>query len=198
MKIIVIGANGIVGHGISKHLGKDHDIVAIGHTKGALRADIESEASLTEVFEKIGLVDAIICAAGNGSLGTLSDMPESDYRTVLDNKVLGQVNVAKVGRRFLKPEGSITLTSGATAQKPIEGSIAIGMGCAAIEAFVRSAALELPKGQRINVVSPGFIKESMEQLGIDSQYGVPAEKVAMTYLKSAVGSMTGEVLAARL
>jgi len=195
MKILLVGANGIIGQAISNAL-ETHQVIRVGHHHGELKVDIEDQTSIRALFEQVGQVDAIISAAGNGSMGSLKTTTDAGYATVLNNKVMGQVNLVRIGAEYLSDNGSITLTSGQSSQNPMPGSLAIGMGCAAIEAFVRSAALELERGQRINVVSPGFVKETMEQLQMDSTHGVPAHSVAKVYRNSIVGGMNGMLLPA--
>ena len=59
------------------------------------------------------------------------------------------------------PGGSITLTTGILAEEPIRTGVQASTFNAAIDAFVRAAALEMPRGIRINAVSPGVLVESM-------------------------------------
>lgn len=197
MKIVLIGSNGVIGKAISKAL-ENHDVITVGHRSGELTVDLEDNASIEALFEKTGKVDAIICAAGNGSMGSFKDMSDADFAVVLNNKVMGQVNVAKIGSRYLNDNGSITLTSGQAANTVIPGALAIGMGCAAVESFVTYACHELEQGLRINVVSPGFVKESMALFGMDTANGVPAHSVADTYKQAITGAMSGSVLNATL
>ncbi len=70
---------------------------------------------------------------------------------------------------------------------------AIAMGVAAIDAFVATAALELPANKRINAVSPSMVKETMEQWGVDSSTGIPASDVARYYQASIQESASGEI-----
>lgn len=67
---------------------------------------------------------------------------------------MGQVNVALVAQEYLNDGGSITLTSGIVAEQPIRFGAAASMTNAAVEGFVRGAAIELARGVRINAVSP--------------------------------------------
>ncbi|MCG7588561.1 SDR family oxidoreductase, partial [Photobacterium sp. OFAV2-7] len=117
----------------------------------------------------------------------------SAFLEVLNNKVMGQVNVVRLGLDYLNEGGSITLTSGQAANQPMPGTTAITMGVAAINAFVATAALELKDGKRINAVSPGMVKETMELWGIDSSTGIPAKDVATYYQASLDGQYKGIV-----
>ncbi|WP_299788725.1 hypothetical protein [uncultured Shewanella sp.] len=73
------------------------------------------------------------------------------------------------------------------------GAAAISMATAAVNAFSVAAALELKDEKRLNAVSPAFVKETMEMLGMDSTYGIPAEDVATYYQASVEGKANGEV-----
>ncbi|MDF1702991.1 MAG: short chain dehydrogenase, partial [Planctomycetota bacterium] len=64
----------------------------------------------------------------------------------------------------------------------------------AVNAFVMAAAIEMPRGQRINVVSPGVIEEAMEAYGAFFRgfEPVPAVRAARAYAKSVEGAQTGQ------
>ncbi|OLQ80572.1 short chain dehydrogenase [Photobacterium proteolyticum] len=193
MKILAIGANGVIGKAVVSHLQQAHQVIAVGHSQGDYTVDIESKDSIQSLFEKVGMVDAIISMAGNGQMGSLDEMRDSAFLEVLNNKVMGQVNVVRQGLDYLNEGGSITLTSGQAANHPMPGTTAIAMGVAAINAFVATAALELKDGKRINAVSPGMVKETMELCGIDSSTGIPAKDVATYYQASLDGQYKGIV-----
>ncbi|TFH92179.1 short chain dehydrogenase [Vibrio ouci] len=193
MKILAIGANGIIGRAVTNVLSNQHEVVAVGHSQGELTVDIEDITSIQALFEKVGQVDAIISMAGNGGMGSIAEMPSSGYATVLNNKLMGQVNIVRVGMEYLNEGGSITLTSGQASNYPIQGTAAIAIGVAGINAFVGVAALEFEQGKRINAVSPSFVKETLEQWGADSSAGIPADDVAGFYQQSVEGTETGKV-----
>ncbi|MGF1754130.1 short chain dehydrogenase [Vibrio makurazakiensis] len=196
MKILAIGANGIIGKAVVANLEHKHEVIRVGHSNGDLTVDVESQASIKAMFEQVGMVDAIVSMVGNGQMGQLTEMKDSGFSTVLDNKVMGQVNIVRIGLDYLKPNGSITLTSGEAAFNAMPGVSAIAMGTAAINAFISNAALELENGIRINAVSPSMVKETMVLWGIDSSSGIKADDVASYYLASIEGADTGKVFRA--
>ncbi len=79
-------------------------------------------------------------------------------------------------------------------QEPIKGSASISMVNAGLEGFVRAAALELPRGVRVNVVSPPWVMETLIAHKMDSSNGMPAALVAQAYLTGVEGTMTGQIL----
>ncbi|WP_394246918.1 short chain dehydrogenase [Vibrio profundi] len=193
MKILAIGANGVIGQAVLERLKDQHEVIAVGNSKGDLRVNIEDKDSLRALFANVGHVDAIISMAGNGQMGALSEMQDSDFDTVFDNKVMGQVNIVRVGLDYLNEGGSITLTSGEAAFNSMPGVSAISMGTAAINAFVANVSLELSGNKRINAVSPSLVKETMDLWGVDSANGIKASDVASYYYASISGDETGRV-----
>jgi len=105
------------------------------------------------------------------------------------------VNLALAAREHLVDGGSITLTSGILGEVPVAGGSSASMADAALEGFVRAAAAELPRGIRINVVSPSILVESLEAFGAMFRgfEPVPAARAALAYSRSVEGIQTGQV-----
>lgn len=197
MRIVVIGATGIIGRAVVDALGTNHEILRVGLRRGDYTVDLASKPSIAALFETVGTVDAVVSTAGDARFGRLADLTDEDFALALHNKLLGQVNLVRVGVAHVTDGGSFTLTSGILAQTPMPGSAAISLANAGLEGFARAAALELPRGIRINVVSPVFVKETMEAIGMDSTAGMPASVVARAYVASVEGTQTGTVLDVR-
>ncbi len=100
-----------------------------------------------------------------------------------------------ISQSFLNDGGSITLTSGIIADEPIRQGANATTVNAAVEGFVRGAAIELPRGVRINVVSPTVVEESLKAYGpfFPGFEAAPAARVAKAYRRSVEGSQTGRV-----
>jgi len=160
--------------------------------------DLASPDSIRALYRAVGSFDAVVCTAGLAKFGALKELTDDDFQLGLSNKFMGQVNLVRLGLPVIAERGSFTLTSGVLSMEPMVGSAAISPVNAAIEGFVRAAALEMPKGVRINVVSPPWVKETMEAMGMDSSTGLPAAVVAGAYLASVDGAMSGAVIDARL
>lgn len=194
MKILLIGASGTVGSAIAQELGQRHEIVRIGRNSGEERVDISDSASIRKLFERIGRFDALICAAGNVKFAPLADMTESDFALGLQDKLMGQVNLLLIGREFANDGASFTFTTGILSHDPIRSGGSAALVNGAIDAFVRAAAIELPRGIRVNSVSPNVLVEAM---GTYAPYfrgfkPVPAADVALAYAKSVEGLQTGQ------
>jgi NAD(P)-dependent dehydrogenase (short-subunit alcohol dehydrogenase family) len=197
MKIIVVGATGTIGKEVVKVLENDHEIVKVAHRGGDFKVDIASTESIEKLFNNIGPFDAVISTAGLAKFGGLDELTKDDYLLGLTNKLMGQVNLFLIGRRYINKNGSFTLTSGVLSQEPMKGSASISMVNAGLEGFVRAAVLEIGDGIRLNVVSPVFVKETMEAMGMDSTHGMPAAKVALAYKESVESLRNGEILDVR-
>jgi NAD(P)-dependent dehydrogenase (short-subunit alcohol dehydrogenase family) len=197
MKVLVVGATGTIGKAVVQALSPRHEVVAVGHSGGTYRVDLADKASLARLFETSGRVDAVICAAGAARFGVFAKLTDEDFEVSLANKLMGQVNLVRVGAAAVADRGSFTLTSGVLSQSPMPGSAAISLVNAGLEGFVRAAALELPRGIRINVVSPPWVTETLQAMKMDPSPGTPAAVVARAYVRSLEGSGTGLTLDAR-
>ena len=197
MKILVIGATGTIGKAVVSELSARHEILQAGRSSAPHRADITSEASLRELFGAVGPLDAIVCTAGHVHFGPLATMTVDQFKIGLNDKLLGQVQLAWIGTEHLTDGGSITLTTGILARDPIKLGANATTVNAAVEGFVRAAAIELPRGIRINAVSATVVIESLADYGpyFRGFEAVPVQRVATAYAKSVEGAQTGQVYA---
>ena len=194
MKIIIVSATGTIGSAIAAELEPDHEIIRVGNSRGDLNVDLQSTDSIENLFNDIGEFDCLVSAAGLTKFGNLADLTLEDYHYGLEHKLFGQVKLVLLGRKHINPNGSFTLTSGQLSDYPMVGSSSISMINAGLNGFVRAAALEMEDGIRLNAVSPGWVKETMEAMGMDSSPGTPAAQLAQVYKASIVGSHHGEIL----
>ncbi len=195
MKVLLVGAHGVIGSAVAKELGARHTLVSAGRNRGDVKVDLTNSASIRRMFEQVGRVDAVISAAGNVHFAPLEEMSEEQFGIGLKDKLMGQVNLAMISRNWLNDRGSITLTGGILAEQPIRYGSSASMVNAALEGFVRAAAIELPRGLRINLVSPTVVQESMPQFGpfFRGFEAVPAARVALAYSRGVEGLQTGQV-----
>lgn len=192
MKILVIGASGTIGKAIVDALAS-HEVIAASRN-GDNHVDIRDPESIRALFDRIGKVDAIVSAAGSGAWKALADLTDQDFETSLHYKLMGQVNVIRYGFDALNDGGSITVTSGILSTQPQQDSAAISLVNAGLEGFVRAAALEAPRGIRVNVVSPPWVSETLSAMGMDPSGGLPAATVANAYVDTIQGNITGQVV----
>ena len=196
MKVLVVGATGAVGSAVAQALAdRGHEVVRAGRTRGDLQVDITSDASVEALYAAVGRVDAIVSAAGGLFFGPLGEMRPADFNIGLQDKLLGQVRLALLGQHVLADGGSITLTTGIVAEEPIrQGANATAVN-SGVEGFVRAAAIELPRGLRINAVSPTVLTESLPDYGpfFPGFEPVSAARSAQAYVRSVEGPQTGRV-----
>lgn len=197
MKILLVGASGTLGQAVARQLGQQHQILAAGRSSGELRVDLTDDASVAELFSRTGPVDAVISTAGKLHFGPLQDMTPEQFNLGLQDKLLGQVRLALVAQHHLNAGGSITLTSGIVSAQPIRDGVNATSVNAALEGFVRAAALELlPRGLRINVVSPNVLIESMAAYGpyFPGFEAVSAQRAALAFQRAVEGIQSGETI----
>ncbi|CAM4272408.1 short chain dehydrogenase [Stenotrophomonas maltophilia] len=197
MKILLVGASGTLGQAVARQLGQQHQILAAGRHSGELRVDLTDDASVAELFARTGAVDAVISTAGTLHFGPLQEMTPAQFNVGLQDKLLGQVRLALAAQHHLNAGGSITLTSGIVSAQPIRDGVNATSVNAALEGFVRAAALELlPRGLRINVVSPNVLIESMAAYGpyFPGFEAVSAQRAALAFQRAVEGIQSGETL----
>ncbi|MFE7273411.1 short chain dehydrogenase [Streptomyces sp. NPDC057623] len=192
MKVLVIGATGTVGTAVVGALEASHQVVRASR-KGPVKADLDNPASLDALFAEVPDLDAVVCCAAGGPLVDLVAAPDDEITAAVRGKLLGQVALARRAVRHLRDGGSVTLTGG-TFPAPLAGGSLGALINAGLEGFVRNAAAELPRNLRINVISPGWIKETLEGMGMDPAGGTPVTEVARAYVEAVEGAAQGQTI----
>ncbi|HXO99806.1 MAG TPA: short chain dehydrogenase [Luteibacter sp.] len=195
MKILIVGASGTLGQAVAAELGARHDIVRAGRSSGDVRVDMRDAASVAAMYRDVGELDAVVCTAGKVPFAPLADLSEAKYLEGLQDKLLGQVRLVEAGTPTLRDGGSFTLITGILAEQPIVAGACASMVNGAVEAFVRAAAIELPRGIRINVVSPNVLTEAMDSYApfFRGFEPVSAARAALAFSRSVEGRQTGQV-----
>lgn len=197
MKVLVVGGTGTIGSSVVEALADSHEVIVAGHTSGEVQVDLANRTSIDELYESVEPIDAVVSCAGEAAFGALSELTDDDFDVSLSNKLMGQVNLVRRGLEAVNENGAFTLTTGVLSQEPVEGSAAISLVNAGVEGFVRAAALEMPRGQRVNAVSPPWVKETLDAMGADFSPSMPAAQVAKAYRASVEGQESGIILDAR-
>ena len=196
MKILVIGATGLVGGAAADALEAFGDEVLRASKSSELAVDLTEVASIQALFERVGSVDAVVSAVGSVPFKPLADLTADDYLSAYRGKVAAQLDVVRIGTPHLSDGGSITLTTGILAREPIRTGAAAAMANGALESFVISAAAELPRGLRINAVSPTVLTEATGYHAFFPGFApVPAADVGQAFVRSVHGVQTGQVFA---
>ncbi|HDX8367669.1 MULTISPECIES: short chain dehydrogenase [Aeromonas] len=195
MKIVIVGASGTIGSAVSDLLAKDHQVIRVSHSQGDARVDMRDPASIRGLFAKLGQFDALVVASGSAAFNALTEMTDEEWQLGIQSKLMGQINLTRAAIPHLNDKGSITLISGILSEEPINWGASVTTINGAVEHFVKAAACELPRGLRINVVSPTVLEESMDKYAsvFPGFVPVPAARVAQAYQKSVLGVQTGQV-----
>jgi NAD(P)-dependent dehydrogenase (short-subunit alcohol dehydrogenase family) len=195
MRILVIGANGTIGREVVKALSSEHEVISASRKDSEVTVDIRQPSSIQAMYASVGKVDAVISAAGSGAWKPLEQLTDEDFAFSLGYKLMGQVNVVRYGFEHVSDGGSITTTSGILSRSPVPSGSAISMVNCGLEGFTRAAAIEAPRGIRVNVVSPPWVTETLIEMGAtDTSHGLPAATVALAYVRSVTGRETGQVI----
>ena len=196
MRILIVGGAGTVGKAAAMELGRRHEIVRAGRSSGDLTVDVMDEASVKAMYAKLGKVDAIVTCVGHVHFGPVATMTPEQFRKGLNDKLMGQVNLVLLGMNNVNDNGSFTLTSGVLDRDPVRQGANAAAVNGAIGAFVKGAAIEMPRGIRINAVSPGLLEDSVVKYDgfFPGHEPVSAARVGLAYAKSVDGALTGQVI----
>jgi NAD(P)-dependent dehydrogenase (short-subunit alcohol dehydrogenase family) len=124
-------------------------------------------------------------------------MTPANFQKGLNSKLGGQISLVLIGKDYIKPNGSFTLTTGILSDDPVFGSANLAAVNAAVNGFVLAAACELENGVRINAISPGVVEDSPEMFDdFPGHIPVAMDRVVSAYRKSVLGIMTGQVIRA--
>jgi NAD(P)-dependent dehydrogenase (short-subunit alcohol dehydrogenase family) len=196
MKILIIGGNGTIGKRVSKHFSKKHEVIVAARQSGEVTVDMTDSQSIKAMFESVGTVDAVICIAGDAKWAAFDAMTEEDFYIGLKSKLMGQVNIVRIGQKYLNTGGSFTLSTGILADHPVEFTTSAAMVNGGIHSFVKAASLELKTGIRINAVSSGLVEDAVEKYEayFPGHNPIPMKKVINGYVRSVEGKGTGEII----
>ncbi len=196
MKLFIIGGNGTIGNRVSNHYKEKHEVLIGSRTNGDIQIDIANSDSIKTAFDKIGKVDAIVCIAGEAKWANFDELTEDDFYIGLRSKLMGQVNLVRIGKDYLNPKGSITLSTGILADDPVEKTTSAAMVNGAIHSFVKAVSLETENDNRVNVVSLGVVEDAYEKYKdyFPGHNPITMKKVVNAYVKSIEGKGRGEII----
>jgi NAD(P)-dependent dehydrogenase (short-subunit alcohol dehydrogenase family) len=196
MRILIVGANGTVGRTVVAALGNRHVIVKAGRSSGDVAVDLTKADSIRAMYDKAGKLDAVVACVGHTHFAPLTEMTEAQFMMGFHDKLMGQVNLVREGLKRLNDGGSFTLTSGILSHDPIRSGTSAASVDAAIDGFVIAAAIEMPRGLRINAVSPGLLQDSAAKYDgfFPGHEPVSSERVGLGYVKSIEGAITGQIV----
>ena len=196
MKIIIVGATGTVGKTAVNALSGRHEVIHVGKTSGDVQMDIEDIDSIRAMYEQVGKVDAVVSAVGHVHFGPVHEMTSDQFMEGINGKVLPQVDLVLAGLDYVNDDGSFTVTSGVTNRDPIRGGSCAAAANGALDGFVTGAAVDMPRGIRINAVSPEVLEACREAYDgfFPGHVHVSNEAVGLAFCKAVEGCLSGQVI----
>jgi len=196
MKIVIVGASGAVGKAAVEALSGRHEIIGVGRTSGDVQMDIEDVDSIRAMYQQVGRVDAVVSAVGHVHFGVVHEMTSDQFMEGVLGKVLPQVNLVLEGFDYMNDRGSFTVTSGVLNRDPIPGGSCAAAANGALDGFVMGAAVDMPRGIRINAVSPEVLEVCRAKYEgfFHGHVHVSNEAVGLAYSKAVEGCLSGQVL----
>ena len=193
MKILVIGASGLIGKGVADDLAKKHEVIRASRN-GDVQVDVNNPDSISEMYKRVGKLDAVAFAAGKVPFKPLTELTREDFVAGLTDKAIGQIDLVLKGTEYLSDGGSFTLMSGVLAREAILTGAVASAANGAIESFVMAASVELPRGIRINSISPNVLVESPGYHDYFPGFEqVKLADVVRLYVKSIESPQTGQI-----
>ena len=196
MKIVVVGASGAVGDAAAKALEVRNEVIRVNRSSGDIQMDIEDIESIRSMYREVGKIDAVVSAIGHGHFGAVHQMTSEQFMKGINHKTLPQVNLVLEGFEFMNDNGSFTITSGVLNRDPIRGGSCAAAANGALDGFVVGAAVDMPRGIRINAVSPEVLEVSRAKYDgfFHGHNHVTDEAVGLAYCKAVEGCQSGQVL----
>ena len=196
MKILIIGGNGTIGKKVSSYFKSKHTVLIGGRTSGDVIIDMTSSDAIEKELQKIENLDAIVSIAGEAKWDKFENLSEEDYYIGIRSKLMGQVNLVRIGSKYLNKQGSITLSTGILADDPVEKTASAAMVNGGLHSFVKAASLEMPNEIRLNVVSLGMVEDAYEKYKdyFPGHYPVPMDRAINAYARSVEGKVRGEII----
>lgn len=194
MRILVVGATGTIGSAVVNEMKDEGEIIRASRNNADVQVDITSTESIMQMYEEVGKIDALVSTTGAAHFASVEELTPELNSIAVNSKLLGQINLVLLGLNHIRDNGSITLTTGILMDDPVVKASSAAMANGGVRAFVKSAAVEMPRGIRINSVSPNVLEESVDHYGpfFKGFEPVPAKRVALAYRKSILGAQTGQ------
>jgi len=136
----------------------DEALATLGPGADGRVIDTASESAIRDFFEEASSFDHLVYTAGEALQLLTIDSDLASFRQFFEVRYWGALAAVKHGHGKIRPGGSIVLTSGTAAARPMgAGWVAASSICAAMEGMIRALAIEL-RPLRINSVAPGVVK----------------------------------------
>lgn len=139
----------------------DEAVRRIGPRASAVSADVGVDTDLKRVFDGLARVDLLVTCAGTALFGPVEQVPPQAWRDLFAGRFFGQLAACHYAVPKMPPGSAIMLCSGVAGRAGLNNYSGGSALCGGINAMGRALAVELvPKGIRVNVLSPGLIGET--------------------------------------
>ncbi len=130
----------------------------ISYPVEAAEVDATDRAALDTFFATAAAIDHLVLAASPGAVGAspIAALDESALQQAFEGKVFAHVKAIQAALPRLRPDGSVTIITAASARAAFAGTAGLAAANGALEAMVAPLAVELAP-LRVNAVSPGVI-----------------------------------------
>ena len=181
-KVVVIGGASGVGFAVAEAALAEGAQVVVGSSQTArieaaaerlgggakgLTVDVKEEASVAAFFDAVGAFDHLVFTAGDWGhfFGRTQDLDIEDSKTRQEVRFWGAIRAAKHATRHIAKEGSITLTGGMLAHRPMPGMPLVTASAHTTEGLAMGLARDLAP-IRANAVCLGLIlSEQVQGMG---------------------------------
>lgn len=146
------------------------EITEMGHSAVALPADIahpeQVGAMVAQAAESLGGIDILVANAGIWTEGRIESMTDADWARMIGVNLTGAFHLIRAALPWLSRgrEGAICLIASTAGQRGEAAHSHYAASKGGLIALGRSLAVELaPRGIRVNVVCPGWIRTDMTE-----------------------------------
>lgn len=101
MRILVVGATGLLGKEVVSLLSAEHEVIGASRKGSSVSVDISDKQSILAMYKQVGSVGAVVCVAGTAKFSPLYSLSDDDFAFSLANKLMGQANLVRYGVAYL-------------------------------------------------------------------------------------------------
>ena len=200
-KVLVAGGSSGIGLATARAFAEGGDSVTIAgrsseklaaaqktlpHGVAAEQVDALSDASVAELFARLGTLDDLVLTVGAGAaVGPFEAVGVSAIAQTLETKLMAQARLAHAALERLSDDGTITFVGGVAGRRPLPGMVAVGVANLGLQALASALAKELAP-VRVNLIAPGLVDTP-------AYAGMPAEARAAMLQATADALPVGRV-----